>query len=221
VAAGRYFRDAVVFGVDGMSLVPERRPVLRDHGRSGILGCAAGRSKAGRLEIRGTFLDGSGEAGEACAMADEGRPWRLPVRIMPDRIEEVGLGGRAVVNGRGVAGPVKIFREPAVREAGFRSVVADRGTGAAVFAVGKPGQQEVAVSGNSGRTRAEAAKAAEPPAASGGAIAGRTSRGRRPAASIWPGRGSWPASGGAPSTQPPRGWSCRWGGHRRGRGQNA
>jgi hypothetical protein len=36
-----------------------------------------------------------------------------------------------------------------------------------------------------------------------------TSRGRWPAASIWPGRGRWPASGEAPSTQPPRGWSCR------------
>jgi hypothetical protein len=168
VVTDQWFWDAVAFYLDGVKLSPERMPVLRDHDPGRILGYTTGFSKAGGLEVRGTFLEGSADAREVAAMADEGCPWRLSVHIVPDRLETLERGDRASVNGRGVARPLTIFRESAVREAGFRAVGADPGTGAAVFAVGKPGQQEVAVSGNNGRTRAEAAKAAEPPAASGG-----------------------------------------------------
>jgi hypothetical protein len=133
VVTDQWFWDAVAFDLDGMAVVPERMPVLRDHDPGRILGYTTGFSKAGGLEVRGTFLEGSADAREVAAMADEGCPWRLSVHIVPDRLETLERGDRSSVNGRGVAGPLTIFREPAVREAGFRSVGADRGTGAAVF----------------------------------------------------------------------------------------
>ena len=124
-----------MFDLEGVSFAPERMPVLRDHDPSKILGYTTGFSKNGRLEVSGSFLEGSEEARSVAAMADEGYPWQLSVHIVPDLIHNLEPDEMSVVNGRIVNGPLAIFKKSAVREISFCAVGADRGTSATVFSV--------------------------------------------------------------------------------------
>jgi regulator of replication initiation timing len=143
IVTDQSYWDAVAFDLDGLEFAPDRMPVLRDHDSTRIVGYTTGHSKAGRLEVRGTLLEGSGEAAEVAGMADQGYPWQLSVHIVPDSVENLERGDSAVVNGRRMDGPLAIFRRSAVREVSFCAVGADRGTSATVFAVGENKHSEV------------------------------------------------------------------------------
>jgi hypothetical protein len=101
--------------------------LLLDHETSARAGVADKISIGTQIELEGYLL--ANEAGaQVQAELEAGFPWQLSIRVEPDHVEEVPLGGTAIVNGRHVDGPVRIFRHNRVHEVSFTALGVDSST---------------------------------------------------------------------------------------------
>lgn len=118
-------------GIQGKNRVP----VLVDHDVSMRVGVSDQREidpKHG-LMMHGKFLANSALAAQVRNESKDGFPWEASVRLMPTKIERVGDGVEAEVNGQKFRGPGHIFRRSQLREVSFTALGADSNTSAAAL----------------------------------------------------------------------------------------
>jgi hypothetical protein len=127
-------------GIKGKASVP----VLVDHDVSLRVGVSDAREIDPRrgLLMSGKFLRQSALAQQVRNESKDGFPWEASVRLQPLRVERLGDGVEAEVNGHKVVGPGHIFRRSQLREVSFVALGADSNTSAAALSETSP---EVAV----------------------------------------------------------------------------
>lgn len=127
-------------GIKGKASVP----VLVDHDVSLRVGVSDAREIDPRrgLVMSGKFLRQSALAQQVRNESKDGFPWEASVRLQPLRVERLGDGVEAEVNGHKVVGPGHIFRRSQLREVSFVALGADSNTSAAALSETSP---EVAV----------------------------------------------------------------------------
>jgi hypothetical protein len=115
-------------------------PVLVDHN----VGLRVGVSDAREIDPRrgllmsGKFLRNSALAQQVRSESKDGFPWEASVRLQPTKVEQLGDGVEAVVNGHKVVGPGHIFRRSQLREVSFVALGADSNTSAAALTDASP-----------------------------------------------------------------------------------
>ncbi|MDR1080885.1 MAG: hypothetical protein LBQ79_07945 [Deltaproteobacteria bacterium] len=123
--------DRVAFDL-GSVKAADRMPVLLDHDPGQIVGFTGSVKIGSRIEVEGFVAEG--EPGRRVAsLADQGFPWQMSVRIMPETVVRLDLGETMKVNGRRVEGPAAVFKDSLIREVSFCALGADRETEADVF----------------------------------------------------------------------------------------
>lgn len=118
--------------LSGIDLPEKWIPILLDHWE----GYRVGFSKLIEFGDEGLLVDGvplqsSEPAKQVPADADEGFSWQASVAIDLLAVEELEGGATAMVNGREVTGPARIFRQSRLREVSFVALGADHNTRAA------------------------------------------------------------------------------------------
>jgi hypothetical protein len=131
VITDHFMFDKVIFDLSTVS-APDKMPVLLDHDSEMIVGFTVSVKVGGRIDVEGTILD-DGPGRKVAALADQGFPWQMSVRIMPGTVVVLDEGMRMKVNGKDVAGPAAVFKDSLIREVSFCALGADRETEANVF----------------------------------------------------------------------------------------
>ena len=110
-------------------------PILRDHDQGRVIGHAdqvdVGSST---LKLSGIVSGAGPDATEVVAAAGNGFPWQASVGARPDKLEFVGEGVNAKVNGKTFTGPLYVARKSTLGEVSFVALGADRKTKAKVAA---------------------------------------------------------------------------------------
>jgi hypothetical protein len=127
--------DRVVFDLK-TAKAADRMPVLLDHDSREIVGFTEKVRIGKNIQIDGIIS--SQETGrKVAAMADEGFPWQLSVRIYPDTVSFYDTHDSVEVNGVRHEGPVHVLRDSVIREVSFCALGADRDTVVNVFNLNK------------------------------------------------------------------------------------
>lgn len=143
-----------ILDLEGFMPGAERLPSLLNHATGWTVEAlaAVGYTTGLRVEMGQVFASGvylSSDAGQRVrAMALEGFPWALSLWTDIENVEVVPEGGRAMVNGREVVGPIYVGRKWSARECAHCEVGADSGASLQFAAAGQtpredsmPGQQ--------------------------------------------------------------------------------
>lgn len=122
---GAVLGGRVAFDLEGLEH-KQRVPILLQHDEARPIGFAnLVRLTARGLELSGLLLDN--EAGrEVAAAADAGFPWEASIGLTDVRWESHPSG--AVVNGRQLAGPLRVGRSARLVEVSFVTAGADKHT---------------------------------------------------------------------------------------------
>jgi hypothetical protein len=123
--------DRVVFDLKS-TRAPDRMPVLLDHDSGQIVGYTASVKIGSSIKVEGVVAD-AGAGAKVASLADQGFPWQMSVRIMPETIIRLDEKESMSVNGRRVEGPAAVFKDSLIREVSFCALGADRDTEANVF----------------------------------------------------------------------------------------
>lgn len=138
VIQNHYKWGNVVFDLFSIS-IPARLPALIDHDPAQRAGYITNSSidLDNGFTVSGELL--SNTAGSSVSSdSDEGFPWQMSVRILPNSIEELSAGASAVVNGRTLNGPLTIFRNSKIVEVSFTATGWDSNTSAVAMSQGIP-----------------------------------------------------------------------------------
>ncbi|MDR1037298.1 MAG: hypothetical protein LBT40_12250 [Deltaproteobacteria bacterium] len=123
--------DRVIFDLK-TTRAAEKMPVLLDHEQGQIVGYTSSVKIGSAITVEGFVAEG--EAGSKVAsLADQGFPWQMSVRIMPETVVRLDAGEMMKVNGHEVEGPAAVFKDSLIREVSFCALGADRDTEANVF----------------------------------------------------------------------------------------
>lgn len=134
-----YYQHPVVIDLSGMKFgKTSRKPILRDHDASQIVGHTdAVRVTDGptqSLTVSGVISGTGPAAREVVDLAANGFPWQASVGASVDRIEFVERGQSVSVNGRNFFGPLYVARQTQLGEVSFVPIGADNQTTANVAA---------------------------------------------------------------------------------------
>lgn len=127
----------VVVDLAGLKVPGQRRPILRDHDSTQIVGHTESIevSEGGRrLHVTGV-ISGVGEAAqEVVALAGRGFPWQSSIGASAERMEFIDRDQTVKVNGRSFDGPIYVARATTLGEVSFVPMGADPATSASVAA---------------------------------------------------------------------------------------
>lgn len=138
---GHPFWGTVAFDLNGMQ-VPNPMPILMGHDPDKIAGFSQNFDLNGKLNLEGVLSRTTSFGKEVAALADEGFPWQMSVRIKPLVLEEVAAGATADVNGRILQGPAFIFRKSKISETSFTPIGWDDKTSATVLSFTTPSKED-------------------------------------------------------------------------------
>ena len=125
-----WYWERVIFDLSSIQM-KDRIPALLDHRASQRTGAVTNYAVSNEkgLEVSGTLL--TNEFGTSVAKdSDDGFPWQMSVRILPERVEDIQAGTTVNVNGKDYSGPITIFRGGRIREVSFCALGADDNTSA-------------------------------------------------------------------------------------------
>lgn len=132
-----YYGAPVVVDLAGMTMPGQRRPILRDHDSSRIVGHTESIevSEGGtRLKVTGVISGVGSDAQEVLALAGNGFPWQASIGASVQRREFVEAGQQVKVNGRTFNGPLYVARATMLGEVSFVPMGADPNTSVNVAA---------------------------------------------------------------------------------------
>lgn len=132
---GHWYWGNLGIDFDGMKMPSGRLPILKDHMTDQIIGHAAKPSiEDGKLVVRDMVLMDNGHANEFKANAEKKFPYQASIYAKPTKIERLGEGESAMVNGHEVKGPGSIWRKSTLKEASVCVFGADPNTSTRAFA---------------------------------------------------------------------------------------
>ena len=123
--------DRVIFDLS-TTKAPDKMAVLLEHHNDEIVGCTSKVAIGREIKVSGKIFD-QDPGKKVAAMADEGFPWQMSVRIYPSLVKFIDDKESAEVNGTVHSGPLHILCDSLIREVSFCAVGADRETAVNVF----------------------------------------------------------------------------------------
>lgn len=130
----------VAFDLTGMQ-VPNPMPMLMGHDPDKIAGFSQQFDLNGKLNLEGVLSKTTQFGKDVAALADEGFPWQMSVRIKPLVLEEIAPGAFSEVNGKILNGPAVVFRKSKISETSFTPIGWDDKTSATVLSFTTPSQE--------------------------------------------------------------------------------
>jgi hypothetical protein len=125
--------DRVIFDLS-TTKAENKMPVLLEHDSREIVGYTEQVQVSTNIVVSGV-ISGQETGQKVAAMADEGFPWQMSVRLKPDTISDIGKGDSVEVNGKKYQGPITVLRDSIIREVSFCALGADRNTVANIFSL--------------------------------------------------------------------------------------
>lgn len=127
--------NPVVIDLQGLEKPNRKIPVLKDHSPSNLVGHTTKVEVLGKsVRVEGLISGNTEAADQVAVMGKREFPWQASVGLNVSKVEVVGEGESAIVNGRRVDGPVDIARKATFREVSFVAWGADSSTTATVSA---------------------------------------------------------------------------------------
>lgn len=127
--------NPVVIDLQGLERPNRKVPVLKDHDAGQLVGHTTKIEVMARsIRAEGKISGNTEAADQVSVMGQREFPWQASVGLAVTKVEFVGEGESAVVNGRRVDGPVDIARKATFREISFVAWGADSTTTASVAA---------------------------------------------------------------------------------------
>lgn len=128
-------KHPVVIDLAGLAKVTKKRPLLKDHNPSEVVGHIEAASNDGRrLEVSGRMSGAGTAAKEAVESARRGFPWQASVGAVARDMEFVGRNQTVQVNGRTFQGPLLVARSSVLKEVSLVALGADDDTTVAIAA---------------------------------------------------------------------------------------
>lgn len=125
----------VVIDLQGLDISSQRRPVLKDHSTSMVVGHTESIDIDGAsLTVEGIVSGAGNIAREVVEAAINGFPWQVSVGVSPNNVEFVNDGAKGDANGSTHDGPVYIIRASQLKEVSFVVLGADERTKAQIAA---------------------------------------------------------------------------------------
>lgn len=139
------------FGTLGIDLkgirMKQRLPVLKDHDTEQRLGYTTELrvDPVKGLVAEGKLLAKSSAVQAVLADAADGFPWQASTYLQAHRVQRIGPGEEAELNGHTVKGPAVIFRESTLREVTVTALGADDDTSTTALSDGNGADEELVV----------------------------------------------------------------------------
>ncbi len=118
-----------IFDLNGIGIPKQRMTVLREHAPTAICGWSDSISTdGGQLDARGVLSQSTADGIEVAGLLQEGAPFEASVYLPPSKVEQLRAGETALVNGRTIQGPARIFRQTTLRHLSICAQGADSNT---------------------------------------------------------------------------------------------
>jgi hypothetical protein len=125
----------VVVDLAGMAVNTQRRPILKQHDPSQIVGHTESVELTSRtIKLTGQISGVGDAAQEVVATADNGFPWQGSIGAAVEQMEFVDQGNSVKVNGKNFSGPIYVARKTSLKEVSFVPLGGDDNTSANIAA---------------------------------------------------------------------------------------
>jgi hypothetical protein len=120
----------IVVDLNGLEIAKGATPLFRDHDPERIVGHGNPVISNGQIMVDGTISVDNDLSREFVQSSEAGFPWQASIGAIPVRgkIDELGDGSKAKVNGREIIGPALIIRKAQLKEVSVVPLGADKNT---------------------------------------------------------------------------------------------